>query len=217
MKINADLSKRAVVNSEQMDWMASPAPGVERRMLDRDGDEVARCTTIVRYAAGSAFPAHEHGGGEEILVLDGVFSDENGDYPAGTYVHHPVGSRHTPASRDGCTLLVKLHQMDPADQETVVVDTRSAAWQPGRVEGLESMELHEFNGERSYLARFGPGIQCPHHDHPGGEEILVLEGTLLDEDGRYPPGTWIRHPAGSEHAPYSDEGCILFVKTGHLR
>src|SRR4029434_3257451 len=65
MKINADLGQRAVVYSEELPWVASPLPGVDRRMLERDGEEVARATSVVRYAPNSSFDAHVHGGGEE--------------------------------------------------------------------------------------------------------------------------------------------------------
>jgi ChrR Cupin-like domain len=119
MKINSDLGQRAVVYSEELPWVASPLPGVERRMLERDGAEVARATSVVRYAPDSSFDAHVHGGGEEFLVLEGVFSDEHGDFGPGMYVRNPPGSRHTPRSGPGCTILVKLRHMDPDDQEYV--------------------------------------------------------------------------------------------------
>jgi anti-sigma factor ChrR (cupin superfamily) len=101
MKLNADFTKRAVVHAATLDWQASPMAGVERRMLDRIGDEVARATSIVRYAPHSQFSPHEHDGGEEFLVLEGVFQDEYGDFPAGCYVRNPPQSRHTP--RGGST------------------------------------------------------------------------------------------------------------------
>src|SRR5579859_6313352 len=113
MLINADFSARAVVDTTALPWIPSPMPGVERKMLERDGGEVARATSLVRYAAGSRFERHEHGGGEEFLVLDGIFSDEYGDYPPGTYVRNPPGSHHAPFSRTGCTLFVKLRQFAP--------------------------------------------------------------------------------------------------------
>lgn len=100
MKLHADLSQRVVVESESLDWVDSPMVGVQRRMLERDGEEVARATSIVRYAPDSHFSAHTHGGGEEFLVLEGIFSDEYGDYPAGTYIRNPVGSTHTPFSKE---------------------------------------------------------------------------------------------------------------------
>ena len=108
MELNADFSKRAVVHAARVSWVPSPIAGVERRMLDRIGEEVSRATSIVRYAPNSHFSAHTHGGGEEFFVLDGVFSDEHGDFPAGSYIRNPPGSRHTPGSEKGCTIFVKL-------------------------------------------------------------------------------------------------------------
>jgi anti-sigma factor ChrR (cupin superfamily) len=217
MKLHADLSRPAFVDSNALDWLPSPAAGVERRMLDRDGDEVARATSIVRYAAGSDFPTHTHGGGEEFLVLDGVFSDEHGDFPAGTYVRNPVGSRHAPKTADGCTIFVKLRQMDPADQTQVTIDTASGDWIAGDVPGLFRMPLYEYGDERVWLTKMGPGCVAQPHDHPGGEEVLVLEGSIEDENGRHGKGAWFRLPVGSFHSPRTDAGCLLWVKQGHLK
>lgn len=216
MKLNADLRDRVVLATADLPWRDSPMPGVQRRMLERDGEEVARATSIVRYAPGSAFSAHTHGGGEEFMVLDGVFSDEYGDYPTGTYVRNPVGSRHTPASETGCTILVKLHQMHPEEQERVVVDTHSAPWLPGQVPGLEVMPLYQYGTEQAALVKWSPGTEFQTHKHWGGEEIFVLEGVFADEQGVYPQGTWLRNPSGSVHTPFSREGCIIYVKVGHL-
>ena len=217
MQIHADLSARAVVDSNHLPWVDSPLPGVQRRMLERDGEEVTRrATTIVRYAPNSFFDAHTHGGGEEFLVLDGVFSDEMGDFQRGMYVRNPIGSRHKPYSKQGATILVKLEQFDEKDQEFVRVDTHTAKWVPGLVAGLEVMPLHRFGDEEIALVKWAPGTRFTRHAHGGGEEIFVLSGVFADEFGHYPAGTWLRNPAGSEHAPFSDEGCVIYVKTGHL-
>lgn len=216
MKLHADLSQRIVLTTPALPWVKSPILGVDRRMLDRDGEEVARATSLVRYAPGSAFSPHTHGGGEEFLVLEGVFSDELGDYPAGTYVRNPVGSAHTPASPAGCTILVKLWQMHPDDQTRVVVDTTTAPWSPGLVEGLQVLPLHSFGTEQVALVKWAPGTQFQPHTHWGGEEIFVLDGVFEDEFGRYPAGTWLRSPHGSRHRPFSRQGCTIYVKTGHL-
>lgn len=191
--------------------------GVQRKPLDRVGDEVARATTIVRYAAGASFSPHVHGGGEEILVLDGVFSDESGDYPTGTYLRNPPSSSHTPKSEEGCTLFVKLRQFHPLDQTTIRVDTSKAPWYPGMVPGLSVMPLHEFDGVGTALVRWAPNTIFNPHVHPGGEEILVLQGVFHDEHGTYPAGSWIRSPRYSKHAPFTkEEGALIYVKTGHL-
>lgn len=216
MRINADFSQRVVVRPGDVDWVPSPMPGVERRMLDRIGEEVARATSFVRYAPNSRFSAHTHDGGEEYFVLDGVFSDESGDYPAGSYVRKPIGSAHAPHTVGGCTIFVKLHQFDKADREHVVIDTRAAQFQPGLVDGLSVLPLHGFGAEQVALVRWQPGTRFTRHRHWGGEEILVLEGVFEDEHGRYPAGSWIRSPDQSEHTPFSTEGCLIYVKTGHL-
>lgn len=216
MDLHADLSRSVVLDTDALPWTPSPMAGVERQMLDRQGDEVTRATSIVRYAPGSRFERHSHGGGEEIFVLDGTFSDELGDYPPGTYLRNPVGSSHAPYSQEGCRILVKLQQMHPADQRRLVVDTHQQPWQPGLVTGLQVLPLHAYGSEQVALVRWAPGTVFHTHGHPGGEEILVLAGVFQDEHGTYPAGHWLRHPPGSVHRPWSETGCTIWVKTGHL-
>ena len=216
MDLHADLKQRVALNSTDLAWTPSPMVGVERRMLDRRGAELARATSIVRYAPGSRFGRHSHGGGEEILVLEGTFSDEQGDYPAGSYLRNPVGTSHAPFSENGCTILVKLQQMHPADQQHLAIDTSNGSWLPGLVGGLEVMPLHAFGSEHVALVRWAPGTVFQPHGHPGGEEILVLDGVFQDEHGTYPAGSWLRNPPGSIHRPWSEPGCTIWVKTGHL-
>lgn len=216
MQINADFSQRVVLRSGELPWVPSPAAGVERRMLARDGEEHGPATSIVRYAAGASFPPHVHAGGEEILVLDGVFVDGAGEHPAGAYLRNPPGSRHAPHSRAGCTLFVKLNQFDPLDAAALRIDTHTADWFAGLVPGLTVMPLHEFGCEHTALVRWAAGTRFTRHRHWGGEEILVLDGTFEDEHGAYPAGSWLRSPHLSEHTPFSREGCLIYVKTGHL-
>lgn len=216
MHVNADFATRVVIRPEDRQWIASPAGGVERVMLDRIGDEVARATSLVRYAPGSAFPEHVHGGGEEILVLEGGFADEHGEYPAGTYLRNPTGTRHRPRSDAGCLLFVKLWQFQRGDDEQKVVSTSAGAWSPGLVDGLSVMPLHQYGTEGVALVRWAPGTTFHRHQHWSGEEILVLDGVFQDEHGAYPAGSWLRSPHGSQHTPFSDTGCLIYVKTGHL-
>ena len=218
MRLRADFGRHAVVTPDQYEWVPSPAPGVERMMLDRIGDEVARATSIVRYAANSNFPAHEHGGGEEILVLHGEFGDEHGRYPAGFYLRNPIGTRHSPRiGGEGATIFVKLCQFAADDTEQLAIDSGKGGWLPGRVPGVEIQPLHRHGDENVFLLRWAPDTAYPEHVHAGGEEILVLEGAFHDEDGHYPQGSWVRYPDSSRHAPYTlCEGALLYVKEGHL-
>lgn len=214
--INADFSQRVVIDTREQPWISSPEFGVERQLLDRIGGEQARATSVVRYAAGSSFSAHQHGGGEEFVVLTGTFSDEHGDYPVGTYVRNPPGSSHRPFSREGCTLFVKLRRFASDDQKRVVIDTRVATWSEVSDLGLSRLSLHRHGNEKVELVRFAPNARVLADPHPGGEEVFVLEGVLSDEAGDYPAGTWVRDPPGSSHMPFSETGCVIYVKEGHL-
>jgi anti-sigma factor ChrR (cupin superfamily) len=192
--------------------------GVERRMLDRIGDEVARATSIVRYAAGSRFSPHTHGGGEEFLVLDGVFQDEHGDYPAGSYVRNPPTSRHTPGSSPGCTLLVKLWQFDPEDRKEIRLTTADFRYEaaPNRP-GVEWLPLFHDDGEDVRLEKWAPGAAVT-LDTSGGAELLVLQGGFDESGEHFEPLSWLRLPTSSMlQATAGPQGCRLWIKTGHLR
>jgi anti-sigma factor ChrR (cupin superfamily) len=216
--LHAELGARVVVLPETLSWASSPAAGVERGMLDRLGGEDSRATSLVRYAPGATLPLHTHPVGEELLVLEGLFSDAHGQYPKGTYVRNPVGLVQAPlAGPEGVTLFVKLHQIDAQDTKRVVIETKAAGWFPGSVPGLSVLPLHEFGGEHTALVRWAPHTRFHGHRHYGGEEILVLEGVFCDEHGHYPVGSWIRSPHLSAHTPFTEaEGAMIFVKVGHL-
>lgn len=213
--LNMDFTQRVVVNTAAMDWQPSPSGGVLRKPLAREEAERGHASSVVRYQAGARFPRHEHPLGEEILVLDGTFSDETGDYGPGSYIRNPPGSGHAPFSEPGCTLFVKLHQMSPEDRASVRVDTRATAWRPG-IGQLQVMPLHGFGTEHVALVKWPAGERFQAHRHHGGEEILVLSGEFIDEHGRYPAGTWIRSPHGSVHQPWVEQETVIWVKTGHL-
>ena len=216
MKLHTDLNLKVSINTADLPWVASPVEGVDRKMLERNGEEIARATSLVRYASNASFSPHQHELGEEFLVLDGVFQDEHGQYPAGTYVKNPPGSSHTPFTQTGCTLFVKLRYADPSDAERVVIDTNTSHWHPGLVAGLSVMPLSSFGTTHTALVRWAPGTYFNPHRHFGGEEILVVDGVFEDEHGRYPAEYWLRSPHMSAHKPFSVEGCTILVKTGHL-
>lgn len=215
MELNADFSARAAVHAADLPWVASPMAGVDRRMLDRIGAEVARATSIVRYAPGSAFSAHVHDGGEEFFVLDGVFRDEHGDYPAGSYVRNPPTSSHTPGSDPGCVIFVKLWQFDPADRTHVRIDTGKMRFVAER-DGVEVMPLFSDGREDVVLERWAPGTRVA-LDLPGGAEILVLEGGFAQGGEAFGREGWLRLPAGtSTVAEAGASGARVWIKRGHL-
>ncbi len=201
-----------------MEWVASPMAGVERRMLDRIGDEVARATTIVRYAPNSHFSSHVHTGGEEFLVLEGVFQDEHGDFAAGTYVRNPPTSKHTPGSKAGCVIFVKLWQFDPDDRTQIYTqtDTLSEEAAPDRP-GVSVAPLYKDAGEDVRVESWAPDADVE-LDTPGGMELLVLEGSFSEGGEAFTYQSWLRLPAGGTlKARAGAEGCRVWVKSEHLK
>jgi quercetin dioxygenase-like cupin family protein len=193
-------------------------PGVDRRMLDRIGDEVARATSIVRYAPGSHFSPHVHGGGEEFLVLEGLFQDEHGDYPAGSYVRNPPQSHHTPGSEPGCMMFVKLWQFDPGDRKHVRLNTSKMTMVDAKeCSGVKHVSLFKDAHEDVRLEQWAPGGAIE-FEPVGGLELLVLEGGFREGGETFGPRSWLRLPIGwSFSARAAAGGCRVWVKEGHLR
>ncbi len=212
---NLDYAKRLVIDTSKKSMEPSDLPGVDRIPLERERAESGIQTSVVRYEAGATFSDCIHPGGEEIFVLEGEFADEFGSYPAGTYIRNPPGSLHSPFSRDGCKLFVKLNQFQTGDSKKVVVNTIDKEWLPGYGD-LKVMPLAEFGTESTALVKWPAGAAFVPHTHFGGEEIFVLDGIFIDENGEYPTGTWIRSPHLSNHDPFVDEGCTILVKVGHM-
>lgn len=217
--INSDFSRFAVAHTRQMDWQSSPSSTVWRKRLDLAGpSESGRVTSVVRYDPDSAFPEHPHPDGEEIFVLEGVFSDEHGDYPAGSLLLNPEGFSHAPFSKEGCVLFVKLRQYPGKQRQKVAVDTRQSAWQACDDDGVSMIPLYREDSypEEIQLVRLEPETVVASHVHDGGAEIFVLEGSFDDEFGSYEEGSWMRYPDGSVHRIRSETGCTYYLKTGHL-
>jgi hypothetical protein len=213
MDLNADFTSRVVVHSADIPWIASPMAGVDRRMLDRIGNEVARATTIVRYAPGSKFSAHTHTGGEEFIVLSGTFQDEHGDYPAGTYVRNPPTTSHTPGSQDGCTIFVKLWQFDMDDRDQFRREmTDGLIWK----NSVATVNLHHDPRETVTYNEADSAAEIS-MTATGGIELLVLGGSLIEGNETLIEGSWLRLPDGADlDAVAGPKGAKYWVKSGHL-
>lgn len=217
--LNADLSKPCRVDSNTLEWTASPSGTVSRRRMHLVGAaEAGQVTSIVRYEPGARFPAHDHPEGEEILVLEGVFSDEHGDWPEGTFLLNPEGFRHAPFSEEGCVLWVKLRQFPGTEREHVALDHTELRWQATGGEGIEQKTLYAQPGfsDVSALERWAPGTRPATRSYELGAEYFVLDGSFEDEHGEHGPRTWLRLPMGSRHTPRTASGCTLYVKRGGL-
>lgn len=213
--LNMNFSQRVVIDTHNMEWQPSPASGVWRKPLAREDMEQGHATSIVRYEPGASFNKHPHPKGEEILVLDGVFSDHQGDFGAGSYLRNPEGFSHAPYSKEGCTLLVKLHQFQADDHQQIALDTEGEPWLPGQGQ-LRVKPLYTHGTESAALVFWPKGEEFVFHRHAGGEEIFVISGCLADEHGKYPAGTWLRSPHMSTHTPFAPEETVIWVKVGHL-
>jgi len=214
--LNMELSKPVCLLPEQQHWVKSPADGVTRAYLEREAAESGHTTSFVKFEPGSFFPPHKHPHGEEIYVLEGVFSDENGDYPAGSYIRNPPGSYHSPFTRQGCTLFVKLEQFQHDDILRVASCPAEQEWRPG-IGNLRVLPLHTFKNESTALVLWPENEVFQPHTHWGGEEIVVIKGQFIDEYGRYPAGSWIRSPHLSKHFPSVEVETLILVKVGHLQ
>ena len=211
MLLNADFSRSALVVPNDVAWVCSPETGVDRLMLDRIGDEVARATSIVRYAPGSSFHSHLHPKGEEFLVLEGVFSDEHADYPVGTYVRNPPGTSHAPHSDAGCRILVKLRQFDAGDLTPVVIDTTNEAlWHDNE------LALHRFGSEVVSMRRLQAGRSFELVAPAGGAECLLVRGVIRLDGQELPAESWFRLPVGDRVRIEATDDATLWQKTGHL-
>ena len=217
LSLNGNLAMRVAVDTQSMDWLESPGGHVLRKRVHGVGPaESGQVTSVVRYAPGAVFPEHDHPEGEEILVLDGIFSDEHGDWPAGTYLLNPEGFHHGPFSRAGCTLLVKLRQYPGADRIHVALQSNDQPWASSIRKNVAWKKLY---------------AQAPYTDHmrieswsspaamgqlnfPQGAELFILQGSFADEFGSYPTHSWLRIPAGGHITPSSEEYCELYIKEG---
>ncbi|MFK7893608.1 MAG: cupin domain-containing protein [Granulosicoccus sp.] len=217
MNVNSDFSQRVMLHSDSLVWEESPMPGVERRRLDRVQTEHDRVTTIVRYAPDSHFSSHVHGGGEEFIVLEGVFEDDYGQWPEGSYIRNPPQSRHTPGSSSGCTIFVKLWQFHPEDRTFIHThrDKLGAIADRDRV-GVSVSPLYKDEYEDVRFERWDAGAEMT-IDASGGAEVLVLNGGFQQGDDTLRQYSWLRMPAGTIiTAQAGADGAVLWVKTGHL-
>jgi anti-sigma factor ChrR (cupin superfamily) len=219
INIHADRSKPAIVHGTALPWVPSPESGVNRRMLERSGGEIAIASSIVRYDPGSRFPCHSHAFGEEFIVLEGTFSDEHGDYPVGTYVRNPPNSAHAPFSTGGCIIFVKLRQMRVTESNTVRVRPNDRTWTADQSGGYDIALLYENENIRVTFERLPSGTVMPARRIVGGEEIFVVQGEVRTR-GQYgrrlDAWTWSRQ--SNEHQPEfaTETGALLWIKRGHL-
>jgi len=230
--VNSDLSRRVVVQSAALPWSPSPwIPGINRKFLDRYGNgQFVPSTSVVSFGTGVRDPYHAHPHGEEFYVLDGVLTDHTGDYLPGFYVRHPIRWCHAPyvdMRNAAAVVWVKVSQIIDESEPIIVKDTcdldlpewSDAECAEGRVRALP-LHRNDRTGERVWIEVFDPGTRTITAQPPGGEEVFVISGTLMENRVvQYPAHTWVRNPVdgvGQQRERVAPRGCKLLVKSGHL-
>lgn len=210
ISIHSDKTKAELVKTSGIDWVAtSQAGGVYRKMIEREGTEkVARATTIVKFDPNQEFPRHTHDGGEEFLVLDGVWRDDYGAFPKYSYVRNYIGSGHTPSiGEEGCTILVKLRQMSHNSND----EPEHKAWEswtPENSPGIAKQDLYASSLERTSVQLWPANSSIDITIPKNGAEIFVVDGKFSSHLGDHDEWSWCR-------VPNDTEGEIKFsVKTG---
>ncbi|MEM9174537.1 MAG: cupin domain-containing protein [Myxococcota bacterium] len=214
--LNGDLSQRVAVDTTRLAWTASPSGQVERKRLHRVGpQESGQVTSLVRYLPGASFPEHDHPEGEEIFVLEGVFSDQLGHGTVGMHLLNPEGHRHTPFSEEGCLILVKLRQYDGEGRPYRRTETLEMDWSPTDRAGVEEKVLFDEPAfpDRTVLERWQPGTGSADRTFAGGAELFVIRGELEDADGVHGPGSWLRVPASAPLALTARSEAEIYLKT----
>lgn len=218
MDVNADFSKRVMLHSDEIEWKNSPMAGVDRRRLDRIDNEADRVTTIVRYAPESSFSPHVHTGGEEFIVLEGIFEDDYGQWPTGTYTRNPPTSKHQPGSKGGCVIFVKLAQFNPDDRTFVHADiAKLGSVEDGNREGVKVSPLFKDKDEDVRVEYWNANTSVT-IDTEGGAEILVLDGSFAESGDDLRKHSWLRVPdAYQMKATTGEQGAQVWIKSGHLK
>ncbi len=215
MRLNTDLGMPVALHAADRAWQPTRGAGVERQPLSRLGGERARAVSLVRFAPGSGFPFHRHPGGEEVLVLEGVFQDEAGDHPAGTYLRYPAGSGHAPASAQGCTIFVRLWHFREEDRQELLRLPGDGLPMPKRL-GARGLILHDDGHEQVRVETWAPP-SIMSIANPQGLELLVLEGSFMRGGEAFSRHSWLRLPPGREFSALTGpQGVTVWLKAGPL-
>lgn len=219
-EFNADCTQFALMRTGEMPWEPTPYPGVSQKLLERvNHPEKGRETVLLKLEPGSSLPTETCRERVEVFVLEGRYADEHGDYGQYTFILNPPGFTHTPSSTEGCVVYFKRRHPFRAEPETerMVVDTQKVQWLSFPQRKAEVLHIYK-DPDGIDTRRFGhvfPDARLPRHGHPTGEEVLVVEGHLIDSAGAHGPGTWMRVPNTFVHEPYTaGDGCRMFIREG---
>ena len=70
----------------------------------------------------------------------------------------------------------------------------------------------ENGGQGTYVLKMEAGAKSLPHKHTGFEEFLMLDGELIDPDGKvFKKGDFVSFQPGSQHSSYTKNGCLVLV------
>ncbi len=213
---NADYSKRIAILPDKNAWSETGMSGIRYKLLESCCEPYPRRTLLLQCDPGSTIDQQGEQNELEFFVLRGEISDQNNNYPVSTYVRNPEGCSHA-HSEQGCSVFIKLSQIHEEDQGQRIINTRrESKWLPGPSEGIQIYPLHVWDTESIFLIRWKLAAHFKPIMDPKGEEILVIEGELQDEFGRYPKGSWIRNPTAIWQSWVATAGTVVYYKNGHF-
>ncbi|EED35827.1 anti-ECFsigma factor, ChrR [Luminiphilus syltensis NOR5-1B] len=217
LQLNTRLDKALRIDTAAMEWEASPASGVWRKRLYRAGpQESGRVTSVVRYDPGARFHSHPHPEGEEILVLEGVFSDERGDWTKGSFLLNPEGFEHAPFSEGGCELLVRLRQYPGESRLQCGITPEDYRWQgsPGDVQTMPLYHQEPYR-DTQRLEHWPEGWRGS-LVFADGAEVFVIEGAIAVDGTELRDRGWLRLPPGRYPATALNSAQLYIKEGGRL-
>jgi len=205
--INVEYDKSISLDEANIKWQYDDVLNCHKKIFSLDEDKE---TSLIKFDKDSNFKNSKRINSVEIFILAGTYSNEFGDFEKGTYLKLPKEDESKITTSNNCEIFKKINYSQNTI-ETSIVDTSSTQW----LQGQGNLQVMPLSDQTALVKWPKDEIFIP-HTHWGGEEILVLKGTFIDEHGEYKIGTWIRSPHLSRHHPYVKEETIIFVKTGHL-
>lgn len=217
MHINYDIGKKAVVHGNRAKWRRNPDGMSESLYFDLVNGEKPVATLLTRLRKRALLPAEVLSGGKEMLVLEGDFQDERGDYPIGSYMRFPPGSKQESYSDSGGLLFVKTWQFSRRDRTYVNIDAYGQAKKTYRTRpGVQIQQLYGDCREDVRIEHW----DANHHievKQCNGLEVLVLSGSCFEPSTGYEKYSWVRMPPNQPFkAIVGDKGARVFIKESHL-
>lgn len=100
---------------------------------------------------------------------------------------------------------------------TQLVRSHQTEWKPLSEPGVSGVYVKVLRFDQdthrapSILLKFEAGATYPAHNHPGGEEIFVIEGDIKLGKDHLQAGDYLYTPPNGKHAVWSENGCVVLV------